>query len=107
MAPCGIPRIDELNSGAVSAAPIGPGDTDRDAVGLVQQMLTGQGQKGLPNLLSHDYGVFGPRTTVAIQNFRAQQALSAGDEIDVQVLQTLVEADASMPVASRGYLTLV
>jgi peptidoglycan hydrolase-like protein with peptidoglycan-binding domain len=107
MALCGIPRIDDLNSGTATATSIAEGDTDRDSVGLVQQMLAGAGQTGLPNLLSPDYGVFGPRTTAAVQNFRAQQGLPAGDQIDVQCLQTLVQAAAPVPVASRGYMTLV
>lgn len=107
MALCGISRIDDLNSGAASATPIGAGDPDKDSVGLVQQMLTGQGQSGLPNLLSPVYGVFGPRTTAAVQNFRAAQGLPAGDQIDAQCMQTLVQADAAEPVASRGYMTLV
>ena len=107
MAPCGIPRIDDLNSGAVSATPIGQGDPDTQSVGLVQQMLTGQGQKGLPNLLSPVYGIFGPLTTAAVQGFRTQQSLPAGDQIDSQTMQTLVQAAAPVPVASRGYMTLV
>jgi hypothetical protein len=73
MAPCGIPRIDDLHLGAVAAIPIGPGDMDTNSIGLVQQMLAGQGQAGLPNLLSPDYGVFGPRTIAAVQNFRASR----------------------------------
>lgn len=105
MALCGIPRIDDLNNG--NAAAIGPDDTDRDSVGLVQQMLTGCGLKGLPNLLSPDFGVFGPRTTAAVQAFRAQQSLPAGDSIDAAAFQTLVQTAAQAPVASRGYLTLV
>jgi hypothetical protein len=76
-------------------------------VGLVQQMLAGLGQSGMPNLLSLDYGVFGPKTTAAVQNFRAAQGLPAGNEIDAQCVQTLVRADAGEPVASRGYMTLV
>jgi len=107
MAPCGIPRIDDLNSGAASASPIGPGDPDTNSVGLLQQMLAGQGQTGLPNLLSLDYGVFGPRTTAAVQNFRVQQGLPAADQIDAPCLQSLVQAAAPAPVASRGYVTLV
>ncbi len=107
MALCGIPRIDDLNAGAPSATPIGPGDTDTESVGLIQQMLTGQGQKGLPNLLSPDYGTFGPLTIAAVQNFRAQQGLAAGNQVDSLTFQTLVKVPPSSPVASRGYMTLV
>src|SRR5690242_6868367 len=92
MALCGISRIDDLNTGAATATPITADDSDRECVGLIQQMLAGMGQPGLPNLLSPDYGVFGPRTTAAIQSFRAAQGLPAGDSIDPQCLQTLVQA---------------
>ena len=107
MALCGIPRIDDLNSGAATAVPIGPGDADKDSVGLVQQMLAGLGQPGLPNLLSRDYGILGPRTTAAIQNFRTQQGLPPGNQIDVQCMRSLVQAVPTEPVISRGYMTLV
>lgn len=107
MALCGIARIDDLNSGAATATPIAEGDSDRDSVGVVQQMLAGMGQPGLPNLLSPDFGIFGPKTIAAVQNFRAAQGLPPGSQIDVQCLQSLVQADATQPLASRGYLTLV
>lgn len=106
MVPCGIPRIDALMAGTESAAPISFGDPDRDSVGLVQDLLTGQGHRGLPNLLSPSYGVFGPLTTAAVQNFRAQQGLPAGSQVDAQTLQQMVQAPPGAPVASRGYLTL-
>ena len=105
MALCGIPRIDDLNAGAGTA--IGPSDPDKDSVGLVQQMLAGMGQPGLPNLLSPDYGIFGPRTTTAVQNFRSGQGLPAGNMIDTQCVQALVQTSPTVPVASRGYMTLV
>jgi peptidoglycan hydrolase-like protein with peptidoglycan-binding domain len=107
MALCGISRIDDLHSGAAAATPIAEGDSDRDSVGLIQQMLAGMGQPGLPNLLSPDFGIFGPKTTAAVQNFRAAQGLPAGNQLDVQCLQCLVQAEATHPLASRGYLTLV
>jgi len=106
MAQCGIPRIDELIAGTGSAAPIGPGDSDRDSVGLIQDLLTGQGQKGLSNLLSPNYGVFGPLTTAAVRSFRTRVGLPADDQVDAQALQQMVQTPASAPMASRGYLTL-
>ena len=107
MALCGISRIDDLNSGAATATAIVPGDPDKDSVGVLQQLLAGMGSPGLPNLLSADYGVFGPRTTAAVQNFRAAQGLAAGDSIDSQCLQALVSTPAGEPIVSRGFLTLV
>jgi hypothetical protein len=107
MALCGIPRIDDLNQGAAGATAIGPSDTDTETVGVIQGMLIGQGQRGLPNLLSPDYGKFGPVTSAAAQNFRVQQGLAAGNQVDAQTLQTLVQAPAPSPILSRGYMTLV
>jgi peptidoglycan hydrolase-like protein with peptidoglycan-binding domain len=107
MALCGIPQIDDLNQGAAGATAIGPGDPDTETVGLIQGMLIGQGQRGLPNLLSPDYGKFGPATSAAVQNFRVQQGLAAGNQVDSQMLQALVQAPAVSPILSRGYMTLV
>jgi len=106
MALCGISRIDDLNAGAAAANPIGPGDTDRGSVGVTQNLLAGQGQKGLPNLLSPNFGSFGPLTSAAVQSFRTQQSLPPGSQVDVQTLQGLVQTPATAPIASRGYLTL-
>jgi hypothetical protein len=107
MAPCGIARIDQLNAGVGGVAPIVPGDPDRQSVGVIQDFLTGHRQKGLPNLISPNYGLFGPRTTAAVRDFRAQQGLPVQDEVDVQTLQQMVQAPAAAPLLSRGYLTLV
>jgi peptidoglycan hydrolase-like protein with peptidoglycan-binding domain len=107
VAKCGIQRIDDLNSGSGSPVPIGPHDSDTESVGVIQTLLAGQGQKGLPNLLSPAFGSFGPITTQAVRNFRAQQGLPAADVIDVAGLQQLVRVPAATPVASRGYLSLV
>jgi hypothetical protein len=94
---CGVSRIDDLHGGA-PAGPIGPGEEDRNSVGIVQQMLAGMGLRGLPNLLSPDYGMFGPRTMAAVR---------AGCDVDSECLRALVQATAPEPVASRGYVTLV
>jgi peptidoglycan hydrolase-like protein with peptidoglycan-binding domain len=106
MALCGISRIDDLNAGAASAVPIGPGDPDRESVGIIQSLLAGQGQQGLPSLLSQDYGIFGPLTAAAVQNFRARQSLAAGTQVDAQTLHSLLQTPPSAPLVSRGYLTL-
>ncbi len=107
MALSGISRIDDLNAGVPTATPIGPGDPDKQSVGLIQDLLSGQGQKNLPSLLSPNYGSFGLLTSAAVKRFRVQQSLPAGSEIDVQTLQCLVRAPAAAPIASQGYLTLV
>jgi hypothetical protein len=107
MAQCGIARIDNLNAAVSGTAPIGSGDPDQAAVRVIQDLLTGQGQRALPNLLSSDYGVFGSRTTAAVHNFRLQQGLGGPDQVDAQTLQEILKLQASAPIASRGYLTLI
>ena len=107
MAKCGIRSIDDLNAGTASIAPIGPHDPDTEAVGVIQSLLAGQGQKGLPNLLSPAFGTFGPVTTLAVRSFRARQGLPEGDAVDADAFQQLVQMPAAAPIASRGYLTLV
>jgi hypothetical protein len=105
MALCGIPRIDNLNVGAASAKAIGPGDPDRESVGVIQGLLAGHGGN-VPNLLSPHYGIFGELTSAVVLRFRAQHSLPAGNEVDAQTLQSLVQSPATAPIASRGYLTL-
>ena len=56
MARCGIDRIDNLCAGTASAAPIAPGDPDKESVGVIQDFLTAHGQRGLPNLVGPGYG---------------------------------------------------
>lgn len=107
MALCGISRIDGLRGGTATAAPIGSGDSDAESVAVIQSLLAGQGQRGLPNLLSPTLGIFGERTTAAVQNFRKQHGLGSGTQVDALTLQRLVELPAVAPIASRGYLTLV
>jgi peptidoglycan hydrolase-like protein with peptidoglycan-binding domain len=73
---------------------------------VIQDLLTGQGQKGLPNLLSPDYGSFGSLTGAAVKGFRTQHSLPAGNQVDSQTLQRLLQSPATAPIASRAYLTL-
>jgi hypothetical protein len=107
MASCGIKRIDDMNAGLLSTAPIGFGDTDRDSVGVVQDFLAGQGHRGLPGILSPLYGTFGPLTKQAVLDFRSQQNLPLLDVVDTPALQRMVQAPAPNPQLSRGYLALV
>ena len=107
MALSGIARIDDLMAGVASATAIGTGDPDKETVQIIQSLLTGQGQKGLPNLLSTDYGVFGRPTAAAVNNFRTRVGLPAGSQVDAAVFQTLVKTPAPAAIISRGYLTLL
>jgi len=105
---CGIQRIDQLLSAEGSGAPaISPGNADRESLGAIQDLLRGQGASNLPNLVSPDYGVFGPRTTAALATFCGQQGLPQSGEVDATTLRRLVDAPAVAPVACQCYLTLV
>jgi hypothetical protein len=106
MALCGISRIDDLMAGVASAAAIGAGDPDRASVQVVQSLLSGQGEKGLPNLLSADYGLFGAATIAAVNNFRRRAGLAVESLVDATVFQSLVKTPAPAAIVSRGYLTL-
>lgn len=104
----GLERIDRLLSPAGAAAPpICRSDPDRESVGVIQDLLTGHGASGLPNLLSPQYGKFGARTAVAVAKFRAQHALGKQQEVDAPTLRALVEVPAVSPIACRAYLALV
>ena len=107
MARCGLDRIDDLCAGTASAVAIGPGDNDKESVGVVQDFLTAHGHRGLPNLLASGYGTFGPLTAQAVQHFCAQQGLPVQERIDSATLRRIIEIPAATPIACRGYLTLV
>jgi hypothetical protein len=107
MANCGIDRIDGLYAGAAGVAYVGPGDSDVAAVAVIQDLLSGHGQRGLPNLLGPSYGIFGPATTRALQDFCLRLGLPGTNQVDRNTLQRLVMTPAATPMASRAYLTMV
>lgn len=112
MASSGISVIDTLFTHD-AGSPIVTGAADRDAVGLVQDLLAGHGFAGMPGLTSGARGVFGPATTQAVRSFQARCGLpvTAGDEstctVDAATLRALVDTPATTPTACRGYLSLV
>jgi len=102
---CGIARIDQLFAGA-AREPITAEESDRMAIGAVQDLLTGLGSKGLPTVLSADYGVFGSKTVAAVAWFRGQQGLDGAPEITGDLLRKMVAAPAPDPRGSTVYLAL-
>ena len=112
MATCGISVIDTLFTGD-AGPPIVTGAADRDAVGLVQDLLAGHGFAGMPGLTSGSRGVFGPATTEAVRGFQTRCGLpvAAGDAatctVDAATLRALADTPATTPTACRGYLSLV
>ncbi|MBI1745276.1 MAG: peptidoglycan-binding protein [Acidobacteria bacterium] len=106
MAQIGIARIDQLFEGQ-NANPISAGEPDADAVGVIQDFLIGHGHNELPHLLDSARGVFGPKTTNAVNAFQQSQTLPITGAVDGGTLQAMVAAPAIQPLASQGYLTLV
>lgn len=109
MAKCGIKAIDDFFDGG--ASPILTGSTDTQAVGLVQDLLSAAGVKGMPNASSPNYGRFGPTTTKAVREFQQSRGLplnpdAAVASIDAETLRALAAADSVSPVACCGYISL-
>ena len=105
MAESGISRIDNLLQG--QGEELLPGEEDKEAVGLVQDLLIGHGFTSLPGLLGNSRGIYGPKTTDAVMEFQRDHGLSDTGAVDAATLQALITAPAAKPIASRGYLTLV
>jgi hypothetical protein len=104
MAQSGIARIDELLRG--HGEEILPGEEDREAVGLIQDLLIGHGFH-LPGVLGGSRGSYGPKTAGAVSAFQRSCDLPDTGSVDADTLQAIVAVPAPRPLASQGYLTLV
>ena len=106
MAQTGIKRIDDLLAGDAAAAPIARGDTDAHSVGVLQDLLIGQGAR-LPGILGAGRGQFGSQTEAALNAFQTEHTGRVTGQLDSATLGSLVKAPALFPIAAQGYLTLV
>lgn len=106
MAKTGISRIDGLLAGAPGVPPIAPGDSDRDAVGAIQDLLIGLGNRLLPDVRLAAHGTYGPMTVQAVRQFRATAGLPASDAVDADCLQSLTRSTPADPTASRSYIAV-
>ena len=106
MAQTGISRIDDLLEGQ-SSDPIGVGDPDKEAVGIIHDLLIGHGFTNLPGLLGQARGQFGPQTSDAVRTFQQNNNVPRTGFVDRSTLQAMVFVLATRPTAGRGYLTLV
>jgi hypothetical protein len=108
MADTGVARIDKLFAGDDTQR-IALGDSEKEAVGMIQDLLSGHGRK-MPGVREADWGTFGPKTRAAVLAFRKSVDLPAAKKsdgiVDAATLQALVREPASTPRASRAYLTL-
>jgi len=101
----GIARIDDMRSGKNTAA-LANGEAAGDGVGAIQDLLSGHGFKGMPNILASSYGNFGSKTQAAVQSFQNQHGLPAGG-VDAATLDKLLSVPAVKPCISQVYLSLV
>jgi peptidoglycan hydrolase-like protein with peptidoglycan-binding domain len=110
MAKSGISAIDGLFDGGAAVA---TGSPDRDAVGLIQDLLTAHGATGLPGITGASRGVFGPATTAAVRAFQQRCGVqpasddAASATVDAATLRAMIETPTTNPVACCGYLSLV
>jgi peptidoglycan hydrolase-like protein with peptidoglycan-binding domain len=102
----GIERIDNLLANTRAALPVGPGDPDRDAVGLIQDLLIGFGNKSLPDVRQPSHGAYGQTTRNAVRQFRSDHGLDNADTVDANCLRALATGGPADPMACIGYIAL-
>jgi len=105
MVPTGIDKIDALWNDA-AAPPLAPGETDADAVGVIQDLLIGHTAR-LPGILGANRGVYGPQTQGAVSAFQGHHGQPPTGTVDHDTLHRMVEEIAPSPIAVLGYLALV
>lgn len=105
MAKSRIERIDRLLD-ETGVEPVRPGDPDRKAVGIIQELLICHGFPGMPNILSTSRGIFGPRTTAAVRDFQEAHGLTETGMVDNRTLHELIDVPAVKPTACHAYIAL-
>jgi hypothetical protein len=106
MTPIGIAEIDRF-FGAQSTPPLDFAQAGRDAIGAIQDLLTGQGFPKLPSVLSPAYGVCGDATRAALSGFQNSCGLPLADALSTETMKQLVCVAAKDPRATRAYFSLV
>jgi peptidoglycan hydrolase-like protein with peptidoglycan-binding domain len=106
MARTRIDRIDGLLAGTPGVAAVKPGDPDREAVGAIQDLLRGLGNRSLPDVRTASYGNFGSMTARAVREFRSSHGLPDSDAVDTDCLAAMAQAKPADPLASRSYVAL-
>jgi peptidoglycan hydrolase-like protein with peptidoglycan-binding domain len=105
MTNCGLAAIDDLLHDPIRPA-IDANQTDLEAVGILQGLLSGHGFNTLPGPFDESYGRFGPHTIDAVRTFQTVQSLPVSGAVDRATLLALIGTPATTPLATRGYLAL-
>lgn len=100
-----IPALDQLLKGD-SATPISS-QSEPAAIGAIQDLLAGHGYRGIPVVVSSQYGRWTPNTTAALQLFQRDNSLNETDKVDAVTLRATISKVALDPRASEVYLTWV
>lgn len=102
----GIAEIDPLLTDP-SSQPLRLDRGGRDAVGAVQDLLTGHGYKGLPSILLPSYGAYGDATLKALCDFQGLNGLTPDGMLTPPTLKQMIATPAKDPRATHAHLSLV
>ncbi len=102
----GISDIDPLMTNPSSQA-LKLDQSSRDAVGVVQDLLTGHGYRGLPSVLLPSYGAFGASTLKALSDFQSLRGLTPDGTLTAPTLKQMVSIAPKDPRATHAHLALV
>jgi hypothetical protein len=75
-------------------------------VGVIQDLLSGYGNKQLPDVRAKGHGNYGSMTAAAVQQFRNNNGLPPSNQVDSACLIALAHGASSDPMACRGYIAV-
>jgi hypothetical protein len=101
-----IAQIDQFLAPAPTV-PVDLGTCQRDAVGIIQDLLSGHQFSKLPSILSPTYGAFGDATRSALVSFKNTCGLTPDTMLSSDTLNRLIQIPAKDPRATQAYLSLV
>ncbi|HWC95252.1 MAG TPA: peptidoglycan-binding domain-containing protein, partial [Candidatus Sulfopaludibacter sp.] len=93
-------------AGTPGVDPLVSGDPDHEAVGALQDLLSGFGNHSLPDVRLPSHGTYGNMTAEAVRQFRIGHGLPDSDSVDSACLNALATAKPADPVACRSYISL-
>ena len=102
----GITEIDQFFT-ATSCAPLELAKSGREAIGVIQDLLTGHGFAKLPSILSPAYGTCGDSTRTALADFQNGCGLPAAAVLTQETLKQLIGRPAKDPRATGAHFALV
>ena len=102
----GISEIDQFFANP-SCAPLKLEQAGREAVGTIQDLLTGHGFAKLPSILSPGYGAISDATRKALCDFQNSCGLPVDAVLTTQTMKQLVGVRAKDPRATQAHFSQV